>query len=298
MKRDKSLVQTFFFSVLFVAIFVILTVGLFWAYRNIVDPAINSNIDSWLDYVFQIRAIELLSISLFGVLISILISKFISLNMQKNFKVFNDFFYKAAHDLQKIDENLLKYQEFKELAKSVNYMIDNYSEQKKRLEIEATTDPLTKIANRLKFDTVFSEYSELSKRYGDSLSLILFDVDNFKMINDTFGHKVGDNVLIALAKLVNKEVRKSDIFARWGGEEFVILAPQADLKQAMNLAEKLRETIENYNFPEIGKLTCSFGVAEYKKGYSLKDLVKEADDALYKAKRGGKNRVCISTKHI
>ena len=297
MKRDKSIVQTFFFSVLFVAILVILTVGLFWVYRNIVNPEINTNIKSWFDYVLQIKALELVFISLFGVVISVIISRFISLNIQNSFKTFNDFFYKAAHDLQKIDENSLRYKEFKELAKSVNYMIDNYTEQKKRLEIEASTDPLTKIANRLKFDTVFVEHSELAKRYGDTFSLILFDVDNFKTINDTFGHKVGDNVLVALARLVNKEIRKSDTFARWGGEEFVILAPQADLEQTIILAEKLRSKIEEYDFKEIGKLTCSFGVAEFKNGCNLKELVKCADDVLYKAKRSGKNRVYGYTKH-
>ncbi len=297
MKRDKSIVQTFFFSVLFVAVLVILTVGFFWIYRNIVNPEINANVTSWFDYVLQIKAIELIFISLFGVVISIVISRFISLNVQSSFKTFNDFFYKAAHDLQKIDENSLRYKEFKELAKSVNYMIDNYTEQKKRLEIEASTDPLTKIANRLKFDSVFVEYSELAKRYGDTFSIILFDVDNFKNINDTFGHKVGDNVLVDLANLVKKEIRKSDTFARWGGEEFVILAPQSDLEQTIVLAEKLRSKIEEHNFKDIGNLTCSFGVAEFKNGYSLKELVKCADDVLYKAKRSGKNRVYGYTKH-
>ena len=292
MKRNTSIVQTFFFSVLSVAVLVILTVGIFWVYRNVVDPAINLNTTSWLDYVFQIRALELLLISLLGVIISTVIAKFISSNIQNSFQTFNEFFYDAAHNLKKIDEESLRYKEFKDLAKSVNYMIDNYSEQKQKLEIEASTDPLTKIANRLKFDMVFEEHIEVSKRYGDDFSLILFDIDDFKEVNDTYGHKVGDNVLIALAKLITKEVRKSDTFARWGGEEFVVLTPQANLKKALVLAEKLRQKIEQHDFKEIGKMTCSFGVAEFKKGNSLKELVKHADVALYEAKRSGKNKVC------
>lgn len=296
MKRNTSIVQTFFFSVLLIAVLVILTVGIFWAYRNVVDPAINLNGASWVDYIFQIQALELIGISFFGVIISTIIATFISHNMQKNFQTFNEFFHEAAYNLKKIDVDSVRYKEFKDLAKSVNHLIDNYSQQKQKLEIEASTDPLTKIANRLKFDTVFEEHVEVSKRYGGSFSLILFDVDNFKNVNDTYGHKIGDNVLIALAKLVTKEVRKSDTFARWGGEEFVVLTPQADLEKTLILAKKLRQKIEQYDFKEIGRMTCSFGVTEFKKGYSLKEFVKNADDALYEAKRNGKNKVCSNTK--
>jgi diguanylate cyclase (GGDEF)-like protein len=174
---------------------------------------------------------------------------------------------------------------FNDLLKTINQLII----EKEHL---AETDPLTKIYNRLKFDSIFASEIMRVQRYKTPLSLIIFDIDDFKQINDTYGHNVGDNVLIELTKVVSNNIRTTDIFARWGGEEFVILTPNTDMDHAKELAERLRVAIEDSIFKEAFTVTCSFGVAEFKKGDTTDTLSKRADDALYEAKKSGKNRVC------
>ena len=119
----------------------------------------------------------------------------------------------------------------------------------------------------------------------------MFDIDHFKKINDTYGHTTGDIVLKEIAQVVTETIRKYDIVARWGGEEFVILVPNSKAEETALMAEKIRETIEKYAFTEAGTVTCSFGVTEYKDGDSIDSLVTRADEALYKAKEQGRNRV-------
>jgi len=177
-----------------------------------------------------------------------------------------------------------------------------YQERKKELEEEhkeleedvkkmAFVDILTKAHTRLKFSIYLTDLIETTKRFEQPFGLILFDIDNFKKINDTFGHDYGDVVLVELAKKVKSLVRKSDIFARWGGEEFVVVLPQTDLKSSLKLAEKIRLEISKIEFDKLEKATCSFGVVEYKKGDDEDSIVKRADEFLYKAKKAGKNCV-------
>ncbi len=169
--------------------------------------------------------------------------------------------------------------------------ISELEEQKRAFEKASSIDALTRIANRLKFDTILEQQIEMSKRYNHSFCLILIDIDNFKQINDTHGHKVGDNILVELAMTVKNAMRKSDTFARWGGEEFAIILPQSRIKTAVNIAEKLRAKIANHTFEEDMKITCSFGVCEYKKAYDFDTLVEKTDEKLYLAKHKGKNQV-------
>ena len=171
------------------------------------------------------------------------------------------------------------------------HKVTELEEQRKMFEKEASTDTLTRIANRLKFNAVLEQQVEISKRYGDDLSIILFDIDNFKVINDTYGHQVGDNVLVELSAVISESVRKSDTFARWGGEEFVIILPQTSLETAKILAEKLREKVAGYSFSDNLDVTCSFGVAQYQNMEPISDFLKHVDDALYQAKDAGKNIV-------
>lgn len=117
------------------------------------------------------------------------------------------------------------------------------------------------------------------------------DIDHFKPINDTHGHQVGDTVLMGLTHLVANRIREHDIFARWGGKEFMILAPQADLAGAAQQAEKLRRLVEVERFPVAGHVTVSFGVAQFQPGDNVHSFTKRVDDALYKAKHGGRNVV-------
>lgn len=152
-------------------------------------------------------------------------------------------------------------------------------------------DHLTKIANRRRIDEVIQKEYKRGHRYRQPLSLILFDVDNFKRINDVYGHNRGDKVLKTIAKLVRASVRESDHFGRWGGEEFVIVCTETVLEDAVMVAEKLRRVIAEYEFEEIGSLTCSFGVSRFDFNESIEVCVHNTDKALYKAKAEGKNRV-------
>jgi diguanylate cyclase (GGDEF)-like protein/PAS domain S-box-containing protein len=162
-----------------------------------------------------------------------------------------------------------------------------------RLRQLATTDTLTGICNRRRFDEVLASEIERAARFSSPLSLILFDIDHFKRINDTFGHQAGDRVLIQLALLVGGAIRAIDLFARWGGEEFVLLVPNCDLDAGRVLAEKLRMLVEKQPFADVGHVTCSFGVAEYVAGDGMDSLIKKVDDCLYHAKACGRNRVEI-----
>ena len=155
----------------------------------------------------------------------------------------------------------------------------------------ASHDHLTKIYNRQMFDTLFEKEFLRAERYANKISLILFDIDNFKMINDTFGHKKGDEVLIKIAACVTNFLRESDIFARWGGEEFVVLMLHTDINQAIQKADELREAISKLEFDFEEKITCSFGVAQIQDLDDITATFIQADKALYRAKERGKNRV-------
>jgi diguanylate cyclase (GGDEF)-like protein/PAS domain S-box-containing protein len=159
------------------------------------------------------------------------------------------------------------------------------------LERQATTDALTGIANRRRFDEVLETETRRATRYGVPLSLILFDIDHFKRINDTHGHRAGDEALVELTRLVTRNIRTVDVAARWGGEEFAILAAHCDGEQTRRLAEKLRACVEEHAFARIGRLTCSFGVAAFRPGEPVAAFIERADAALYAAKREGRNRV-------
>lgn len=159
------------------------------------------------------------------------------------------------------------------------------------------TDQLTGLLNRRGFEERFAAEVNLFQRQGKPFSLLLIDVDNFKMINDRHGHLVGDAYLKKIATILRSEVRSMDAIGRWGGEEFIILLTSSTQEQAVGVANKIRNTIENLHqvivdAPE--KLTISIGVAQYREGESLTELTDAADRALYEAKKSGKNRVSVS----
>lgn len=157
----------------------------------------------------------------------------------------------------------------------------------------ASTDSLTGAYNRHKFEQLFAIELQRELRYGGGLALIGLDIDLFKRINDEFGHGVGDMVLKEITQLVSSFIRATDVLARWGGEEFMILVPRDGSEAAAALAEKLRGAIGNHHFPGVPKVTASFGVSEYISGDTLDSLCARADKALYRAKHEGRNRVCV-----
>jgi diguanylate cyclase (GGDEF)-like protein len=159
-----------------------------------------------------------------------------------------------------------------------------------RLKNRANYDSLTQIYNRASFEYYLDNQIKKSTRSRSVFSLIMFDIDHFKNINDTHGHDAGDIILKELTSLVSSHIRQSDIFARWGGEEFMIIS-MSNLDHAETLAEKIRQIIEDYEFSVVGKITCSFGVTQYHKDDTKESLVKRSDNMLYSAKENGRNSV-------
>jgi diguanylate cyclase len=165
-----------------------------------------------------------------------------------------------------------------------------------KYEDMASTDQLTGLYNRYKFTELFiSEYATMTKRKNE-MSLIILDIDHFKIINDTYGHNIGDKVLVGIASILKKYFRSVDIVCRWGGEEFVVLVPTASIENGVLIAEKIRQAIENKPILEDIKITASFGITTIKIGDKLEDVVKRADEALYEAKNSGRNNVKINIK--
>ena len=163
--------------------------------------------------------------------------------------------------------------------------------EKEVLIEKSTTDPLTGLYNRLKIEEIFLYEQKQFIRYGDTLSVIMFDLDNFKSINDFYGHNVGDNYLKELARRLTEFFCTVDIVGRWGGEEFLILLPKTSLGKARETALRLRATINEIECPEIEHQTASFGLATLIENDSLNTLVNRADRALFRAKVLGKDRV-------
>jgi diguanylate cyclase (GGDEF)-like protein/PAS domain S-box-containing protein len=155
----------------------------------------------------------------------------------------------------------------------------------------AITDVLTGLANRLELDSVLGGEVERLKRSQHPLSIIMFDIDHFKKVNDNHGHLIGDKCLVKVAKILKNHTRMIDTVGRWGGEEFLIICPETDLNGSRKLAEKLRTLIKESVFPEVKHITGSFGVTSFIADDTLEVFINRADQALYNAKKFGKNRV-------
>lgn len=159
------------------------------------------------------------------------------------------------------------------------------------LERLATTDSLTGISNRLKLDEEFNREMSMFERYGQIFSIILADIDSFKVVNDKFGHQTGDIVLKECAQLLEHSIRKVDIIGRWGGEEFMVICPSTDLEGVSVLAELLRKRVEENTFAGQHKVTISLGIASFDTFEEMNSIFKRVDKSLYDAKSRGKNRV-------
>lgn len=171
--------------------------------------------------------------------------------------------------------------------------ISTFEEEKREIKAKASYDKLTLAFNRGKFDELFEIEYKRAKRYKRNLSIAILDIDNFKMINDTHGHLVGDKILQQLVKTCMSNIRKTDVFARWGGEEFVLLMSETSLNTAQLVCESLRKKIEDMSHKNLPKITASFGLTQIKTEDTKETLFSRADRSLYEAKENGKNRVII-----
>ena len=163
----------------------------------------------------------------------------------------------------------------------------------KLLEFMSITDRLTGIYNRGRFEHVLGMWIKNMRH--DPFCLLLFDIDDFKKVNDRFGHSAGDQVLMEISRIVSAHIRDDDIFARWGGEEFVILFSSTDIERAAELAERLRKAVETKICGDTGTVTISIGVTQYRRTESILDFINRADAKMYEAKKAGKNRVVVET---
>lgn len=170
---------------------------------------------------------------------------------------------------------------------------DITSRKREQAQIErlATIDNLTVLYNRYAFSDKLKSAMHTANRYGSPLSVLMYDLDHFKHINDSFGHDAGDRVLIDVSELVLQQTRAADVVGRWGGEEFMVLMPQTDIEQAKTVAEKLRTVIAEHEFDKVNAVSASFGLTQFVKNETSESLYKRVDEALYIAKKNGRNRV-------
>lgn len=168
-------------------------------------------------------------------------------------------------------------------------------QQNQKLKELSTTDQLTKVYNRVKLDQVISDEIQRTNRTKTKFGIILLDADFFKKVNDTFGHTIGDEVLVTFANLLKTSVRAVDVVGRWGGEEFLIICPDTDKNGCLALAENLRTLIAECEFIGAGNQTASFGVAIHQAGERSEAVIERADKALYRSKENGRNRIEFST---
>ena len=164
---------------------------------------------------------------------------------------------------------------------------------KKMFERTSTTDTLTQIPNRLHLNTIGKIELEKAKRYKSIFSTTIMDIDHFKNVNDTYGHDAGDIVLVEIAKILKDNTRDTDTIGRWGGEEFLIICSNTDANHTKIYVQKIKEKINSFDFTAVGHLTCSFGISEYNPDDKAGESFKRADEALYKAKNSGRNKIEI-----
>ncbi|MEA3373572.1 MAG: diguanylate cyclase [Campylobacterota bacterium] len=168
--------------------------------------------------------------------------------------------------------------------------VSRYELERLRLLRESQSDPILKIANKNVLTLELTNLIKRSKRYGDPLTVLFFDIDNFKGINDNYGHLTGDSVLQQLTSIVKEHIRESDHFGRWGGDEFVIVPNNTNLKSANKLGQKLVDVVAAFAWPDDMSVTISVGVASYEAGDNVSSLLCKADKMMLKAKKCGKNR--------
>ena len=197
--------------------------------------------------------------------------------------------YWQERDLVRQNEELRRMNA--ELEDIVAARTEELVEKNRLLEVLSITDKLTGLYNRRKLDELLDDELVRARRYKVDVSIIMLDIDHFKRVNDTYGHAVGDDVLIALARLLRENTRDADALGRLGGEEFVVVCRHSDAGACMVMAGHLRESIAAHHFPAVGQVTASLGIASCRADDTAATLLARADAALYRAKAAGRNRV-------
>lgn len=180
---------------------------------------------------------------------------------------------------------------FNLVAAQLEKDISGYKSSQVELEHLVTTDRLTGVGNRRAFDQLTEIEASLAKRYGVPVSLIMLDIDRFKRINDSYGHAVGDAVLIGIARRISARLRDTDSMVRWGGEEFAVITPCTPISGAEVLADAMRRVVADEPFGIVGRVTISLGVAQLSPEETAAQWVSRADRVMYEAKRSGRNCV-------
>jgi diguanylate cyclase (GGDEF)-like protein len=181
-------------------------------------------------------------------------------------------------------------EEVAELRQKVRILEEALRKERKK----SGTDTLTRLPYRRAIDDFIKKQEAQYKRYGDDYSVVLFDIDHFKSVNDTYGHDAGDVVLSSFGKMLRRYSREVDFVGRWGGEEFLVVLPKTDLKGATRFADKLREVVAKSKFMYKGTripITVSGGVADRRSAANMDEMLKRADENLYRAKANGRNRI-------
>lgn len=277
------------------------------------------------EVIHKIKNIIIISVV---VLLSVFIlTRYLMEKSQRSFEIFFNFLNNAARKHAEIDVKKMEYSEFKNLAVAANSMICERNRieeairnlnnelhvrvQERTKEIQELNENLDKkveertieLSNLINVDGLTQIYNHnymferlkfqinRAKEYGEKLFVVMFDIDHFKKINDTYGHQCGDNVLTSIAKTIKESIREDDIVGRYGGEEFILILTGGDITNEYEIVENIRKRIMNLRFKEKGLIvTISGGIAEYSFENAV-ELVKKADDKLYEAKRKGRNRI-------
>ena len=179
----------------------------------------------------------------------------------------------------------------KSLEDRVVQRTEELKEATDQLEELERTDALTDIHNRYSIMKILDTEVDRAKRYGNPLSIFMYDIDHFKRLNDTHGYRAGDDILYNLTKVVKDSLRDIDIVGRYGGEEFLVIMPSTILSDAIDVAQRVCETVSNHKFSQIKQLTISIGLVELGKDETMDTLFTRADRLLYKSKESGRNRV-------
>jgi diguanylate cyclase (GGDEF)-like protein len=231
---------------------------------------------------YNLRSKYIFYFVIFIIVLSLIISYYISQIIKNSFLRYHNRINDKTMQLTELNE-LLEQKVINRTAE-LNELKDNY----KKL---ATTDSLTSMHNRYSIMNIISSEINRSNRYKVPLSIIMYDIDFFKNVNDNYGHDVGDSVLSSLSKLVMSDARDIDIFGRYGGEEFLIILPNTTLENAKEYAERLRKKVEKYSFELVGKITISMGVVEIEDNENIDKIFKRVDDLLYVSKNNGRNTI-------